>query len=188
MPEAGVEFAKVSYALASGRFLLQDISLEDQVGEFSLSHNLDQAGRFQLFHVMGEGRGADAVGLVEDGAGRGVFAGSELFEDLIASWLGQCTGDLCKLPIRHLMALGDCHRLTLRPIRFAWQVRSSEYHPLLPDRCKIAKKRDRSLEKSNRRREEECRAARAASPHPTNSGATTRARRALIFYMRSFCS
>jgi len=120
----------------------QNFALKNEIGEFAFPYYLDQAGRFQLFHVVGEGRCTDAVGLVEDGAGGGVFASSDLFEYLISPRLGQGTGDPRKLPIRHLMALGDCHRLTLRPMRFAWQARSWEYHPLLSGRCKIAKKRD----------------------------------------------
>jgi osmoprotectant transport system ATP-binding protein len=52
MPEAGVEFAKVSYALASGRLLLQDISLELAAGTTTALLGRSGSGKTTLLRTV----------------------------------------------------------------------------------------------------------------------------------------
>ena len=52
MPEAGVEFAKVSYALASGRLLLHDISLELAAGTTTALLGRSGSGKTTLLRMV----------------------------------------------------------------------------------------------------------------------------------------
>jgi osmoprotectant transport system ATP-binding protein len=52
MPEAGVEFAKVSYALASGRLLLQDISLTLAAGTTTALLGRSGSGKTTLLRMV----------------------------------------------------------------------------------------------------------------------------------------
>jgi hypothetical protein len=81
------------------------------MGEFPFTNNLDQAGRLQLFNVMGEGRGAYTVNLMQFGAGRRVAACPDLLENLVSSWFSQGPGYTRKLPVRKAANLGGCHFL-----------------------------------------------------------------------------
>jgi hypothetical protein len=87
----------------------EDIALQDEVGEFALALDADEAGIFQLFHVVGEGGGADGLGFVEAGAGRGAVAAADLGEDLVAAGCGQGTGDERELAVGNSVLLrGGC--------------------------------------------------------------------------------
>ena len=95
----------------------QNVALEDQVGELPLANNLDQAGRGQLFYVMGKGGGAHAMGLMQLGAGRRVATCPDFLKNLVSSWFGQSSGYPRKLPVCEAASLGDCHPLQGTPDR-----------------------------------------------------------------------
>lgn len=97
--------------------------LENHVGEFSLADDFDQAGRLEFFHMMRQGGGADAVGFVQHGAGHRFVAFADLLKNLVTSRLGQGAGDPGKLPVGYSNSSRRGHSSTIRPIRFAWQVR-----------------------------------------------------------------
>src|SRR5580704_6817191 len=63
MPEAGVEFAKVSYALASGRLLLQDISLVLAAGTTTALLGRSGSGKTTLLRMV-NGLGTPTSGKV----------------------------------------------------------------------------------------------------------------------------
>ena len=77
----------------------EDVALQNEVGEFALAFDADEAGVFQLFHVVGEGGGADGLGLVEAGAGRGALASADFGEDLVAAGCGERAGDEGELAV-----------------------------------------------------------------------------------------
>jgi osmoprotectant transport system ATP-binding protein len=66
MPEAGVEFAKVSYALASGRLLLQDVSLELTAGTTTALLGRSGSGKTTLLRMV-NGLGMPTGGQVRVG-------------------------------------------------------------------------------------------------------------------------
>src|SRR5207302_906533 len=77
----------------------QDPALQHKVCELAFAQDLDQAGGFELLDVMGEGRGADPLALVQ-GAARcrgGVLA--DLLEDLNAPRLGERAGNARELAL-----------------------------------------------------------------------------------------
>jgi hypothetical protein len=87
----------------------EDVALQDEVGEFALALDADEAGIFQLFHVVGEGGGADGLGFVEAGAGRGAVASADLGEDFVAAGCGQGAGDERELAVGNSVLLrGVC--------------------------------------------------------------------------------
>jgi hypothetical protein len=87
----------------------EDVALQDEVGEFALALDADEAGVFQLFHVVGEGGGADGLGFVEAGAGRGAVASADLGEDFVAAGCGQGAGDERELAVGNSVLLrGGC--------------------------------------------------------------------------------
>jgi hypothetical protein len=87
----------------------EDVALQDKVSEFPLAFDADEAGVFQLFHVMGEGGGADGLGFVEAGAGRGAVASADLGEDFVAAGGGQGAGDERELAVGDSVLLrGGC--------------------------------------------------------------------------------
>jgi len=69
------------------------------MGKLALAYNFDQSCRLQLFHVVGQSGGAYLMRFLELGAGRGLIAGADLFEYLIAARLGQRAGNAGKLPV-----------------------------------------------------------------------------------------
>lgn len=77
----------------------EHIALEDEVYKFAFPNDLDQTGRFKLFNVMRQGRGAHIMSFVQDAAGRRLGTGADLLEDLITARLGQSAGNLRKLPV-----------------------------------------------------------------------------------------
>jgi Alpha/beta hydrolase of unknown function (DUF900) len=101
---------------------LQNMPLEDQIGEFPLSDDFDQPCCFQFFHVVGEGCGAHAMSFVQDGARHCFAAFADLFKDLIAPRLGKSAGDPGKLPVGYSSMSRRGHPSTIRSIGFAWQV------------------------------------------------------------------
>ncbi len=95
--------AGVSCRLDSGESIqvgAQDVALQNEIGEFAFTNDLDQSGGFQFFHMMRKGGGAYPVRFVKDGAGRRAFAGPDLLEYLVASRLGQGARDARELPVR----------------------------------------------------------------------------------------
>ncbi len=54
MPTVGVEFAKVSYALADGRFLLRDVSLQLEAGTTTALLGRSGAGKTTLLRTVNE--------------------------------------------------------------------------------------------------------------------------------------
>jgi osmoprotectant transport system ATP-binding protein len=54
MPTVGVEFAKVSYALADGRFLLRDVSLELEAGTTTALLGRSGSGKTTLLRMVNE--------------------------------------------------------------------------------------------------------------------------------------
>ena len=71
----------------------QDARLGEVIHELTVLFRANEAGGFELFHVMGEGRGADVDVLAEVAAGGGAGLGAKLFEDLIAARVGEGPGD-----------------------------------------------------------------------------------------------
>jgi len=87
----------------------EDVALQDEVGESSLAFDADEAGIFQLFHVVGEGGGADGLGFVQAGAGRGAVAAADFRENLVAAGCGQGARDEGELAIGNSVLLrGGC--------------------------------------------------------------------------------
>jgi hypothetical protein len=77
----------------------EDVALEREVGEFALTLDTDEACVFELFHVMGEGGGADGLRFRDTGAGRGALATADLSEDLVAAGCGEGLGDEGELAV-----------------------------------------------------------------------------------------
>jgi osmoprotectant transport system ATP-binding protein len=76
MPTVGVEFAKVSYALADGRFLLRDISLELEAGTTTALLGRSGSGKTTLLRMVN--------GLVAPTSGEVLVAGRRVVEcDLV---------------------------------------------------------------------------------------------------------
>ena len=76
MPTVGVEFAKVSYALADGRFLLRDISLELEAGTTTALLGRSGSGKTTLLRMVN--------GLVAPTSGEVRVAGRRVVEcDLV---------------------------------------------------------------------------------------------------------
>src|ERR1700758_890999 len=77
----------------------EDIALEREVGEFTLTLDADQARVFKLFHVMGEGGGADGLRFGDTSTGRGAVATTDLGKDLVAAGCGEGLGDEGELAV-----------------------------------------------------------------------------------------
>jgi hypothetical protein len=105
----------------------EDVALEGEVGEFSLTLDMDEAGVCEFLHVVGQGGGADGLRLGDAGTGRGAVAAADLREDFITAWRGEGTGDEGELTIGDCGLLRSgasflcdarglcCHRLYLTP-------------------------------------------------------------------------
>src|SRR6266436_6504035 len=65
----------------------QHPALEDKVCELAFAQDIDQAGGLEFLDVMGQGRGADALALVQGAARRRRVVLADLLEDLNATWL-----------------------------------------------------------------------------------------------------
>lgn len=93
--------------------------MQDEIREFTLADDANQAGCLQLLYVMGDSRRAHLVHSVQPGAGCWSGAGANRLEDLIPSRLGQGAGDARKLPACHSPGSVGCHRFPkVRPIGF----------------------------------------------------------------------
>ena len=77
----------------------QYIALEEEAGERAFTKNFDQAGRLQLFNVMGESRGAHEVDFLQLFARRRFPVRPDLLENLHASRFGQHSADSRKLAV-----------------------------------------------------------------------------------------
>ena len=71
---------------------MQHVALQSQASKFSLPHNLDQSGVFQLFQVVGERGRADGLAFAQLGAGGGI-AFTDLLEDRVSARIRQGAGD-----------------------------------------------------------------------------------------------
>ena len=107
----------------------QHLALQDEIGEFAFAHNLNQARGFQLFEVMRERGGADAVRLVYAAAGHHrVLAGAEFLQNLVPARFGQRTRDARELLFRQTSRLSHAHAAKNRqqenrsPGRGAWRL------------------------------------------------------------------
>src|SRR5262245_42115970 len=67
----------------------QHVALEDEVGEFAVALDLDQAGGLQFLNVVRKSRGADVLALADGAAGQppGLRV-ADLLQDLIAAGFG----------------------------------------------------------------------------------------------------
>jgi len=89
----------------------QDIPLKDKIGELAFTDDLNQASGFELFKMVGEGRGADRVKLVQFCAGRWTRTGAKLLENLNTTWLSENARDASKLTVREFRLLRSGHAI-----------------------------------------------------------------------------
>ncbi len=68
---------------------VQDVTLQLEMGEFTLATNGDQASGFEFLHVVGERGGADRLAPTNLGAGYATFRSADLLQDFVASRIGQ---------------------------------------------------------------------------------------------------
>jgi hypothetical protein len=78
---------------------VEDIALQDEVGELALPFDADETGGCEFLHVVGEGGGADGLRFRDAGTGRGAVATADLGEDFIAARRRERTGDEGELPV-----------------------------------------------------------------------------------------
>ena len=64
---------------------LQHVALQHEVGEFAFAHDLDEAGGFQLFHMVRERGGADVVAFADCAAGEASLGVADLLQYLVAT-------------------------------------------------------------------------------------------------------
>src|SRR5258708_20313192 len=76
-------------------------ALQDKVCELAFAEDIDQAGGLEFLDVMGQGRGANALALVQGAARHRGVVRADLLEDLNATRLGERHGNAPKLPLRH---------------------------------------------------------------------------------------
>src|SRR5260370_7234698 len=73
--------------------------LQDKVCELAFAEDIDQAGGLKFLDVMGQGRGANALALVQGAArSRGVVL-ADLLEDLNATRFGERAGNARELAL-----------------------------------------------------------------------------------------
>src|SRR5438270_13911997 len=77
----------------------QHPALQDKVCELAFAEELDQAGGLEFLDVMGQGRRADALALVQGAARRRGVALADLLEDLNATRLCESAGDARELAL-----------------------------------------------------------------------------------------
>ena len=71
----------------------EDVRLGEVIHELTLFFGANQAGGFELFHVVREGGGGD-VDAIAHAATRGTGAlGADLLEYLVAAWVSEGAGD-----------------------------------------------------------------------------------------------
>jgi hypothetical protein len=80
----------------------EDVALQGEVGELALALDADEAGVFELLHVMGESGGADGLGFAEAGAWRGALATADLGKNLVAAGCSESLGDKGELAVSNL--------------------------------------------------------------------------------------
>jgi hypothetical protein len=86
----------------------EDVALQNEVGEFSLALDADEAGVFQFFHVVREGGCADGLAFAEAGTRCGAVAAADLGEDFVAARGGEGLGDEGELAVGNFAPLrGD---------------------------------------------------------------------------------
>ena len=76
----------------------EDVTLQHQVCEFALSHDLDKPRGLQFFHVMGKRGRAYGVAPAHIGAGGTRTLRTDLLQDLMAARIGQSLRDQAYLP------------------------------------------------------------------------------------------
>src|ERR1700730_11393022 len=74
-------------------------ALQDKVCEIAFAEDLDQAGGLEFLDVMGQGRGANVLALVQGAAWRRGVVLADLFEDLNATRLGERAGNARELAL-----------------------------------------------------------------------------------------
>ena len=77
----------------------QHPTLQDKVCELAFAQDLDQAGSLEFLDVMGEGRGTNALALVQNAARRRGVMLADLPEDPNAPWLGKGAGNARELAL-----------------------------------------------------------------------------------------
>jgi hypothetical protein len=93
----------------------EHVALEDEIGEFALALDTNEAGVFEFLHVVGEGRGTDGLTFAEAGAGSGALIAADLGEDLITAGRGEGAGDEGELAVGYSGLL----RWAVDPLRWA---------------------------------------------------------------------
>jgi hypothetical protein len=78
---------------------VKDVTLQGEVHELPFARSLNQPRSFKLLHMMRERGGANAMGLLQYGAGRRLMAGADLLKNLVAPGLRQGAGNTGKLPV-----------------------------------------------------------------------------------------
>src|SRR2546425_141427 len=71
----------------------EDIALQDQVSELSLSDDGDEPGRLQFLDVMRKSGGAYRLAPAHIGARHAAVSRANLPENLVAAWISQGLGD-----------------------------------------------------------------------------------------------
>jgi len=82
-----------SETLQIGEERLPDIATQGDVGEFPVAFDGDEAGGFELFHVVGESGGADGQAFAERGAGGAFGALTEALNNFKAAGVGESLED-----------------------------------------------------------------------------------------------
>jgi hypothetical protein len=77
-----------SEALKVGEEGLPDFAAEGEAGEFAFALDVDEAGGFQLFEMVGECGGGDGEAFAHVAAGPTVLGGAELFDDFEPAGVG----------------------------------------------------------------------------------------------------
>src|ERR1700730_14461453 len=78
---------------------LQCPAFQDEVCELAIAEDLDQAGGLELLDVMGQGRGTNALALVQRAAGRWSVMLHDLLEERSAARLGERAGNARELAL-----------------------------------------------------------------------------------------
>src|SRR5580698_4525006 len=78
---------------------VQNVTPQDETGEFAVAHAFDEAGVFEFLSVVGHCGGADRMDLEQLAAWCRAGAAADLFQDFDAAGFGEGTGDQRKLPV-----------------------------------------------------------------------------------------